>query len=102
MPLTSAKAFDYCYYGYKAVQAGRIACGDVTAFGELVAEAAGEELTAAMAEELASAFYDAYETTRDFKKAAKEVSKRKCSVCRCIGHNKRTCRGSLMEWTFGR
>jgi hypothetical protein len=102
MPLTSSKAFDYCYYGYKAVQAGRIASGDVSALAEVMMEAAGEEISASVAQELASSFYEAYSSTQDFKKAAKAVSKRKCSKCRCVGHNARTCRGALREWTFGR
>lgn len=99
--VTSSQAFNYAYYGYKTFQAGRLACGDVSALAEIIVEASGEELSRDMAREMASSVWDAYGSSKDFKKACKEMSRRKCSSCGYIGHNKRTCKGWLRESIFG-
>lgn len=53
MPLSEQKTYTYCKYGYRAFQAGRIVCGDVTALAEIIAEAAASELGEEVARELA-------------------------------------------------
>lgn len=88
------EVFSGARLAYRAFQAGRLLLGDVTVLAELMIEAGVEEC---MSEAVAESLWEAYEDTRDFEEAARNITRQRCSVCRCPGHNRRTCKGWMWE-----